>query len=94
MMLNFTKRQVKGGARMREWLRDARSRAGLTMKQMADNLHISESYYCSIENGYRQKNMDISLAEGISRVLKLPIKHILKFEADSRHENDTAQPVP
>lgn len=36
---------------MRKWLKKARQEHGLTMKQMADELHISESYYCSIENG-------------------------------------------
>ena len=67
---------------MRGWLKETRQSRGLTMKQMADKLHISESYYCSIENGNRQRNMDISLAEGISSTLRIPIKEILKLEAD------------
>lgn len=65
---------------MREWLKNARLNRGLTMKKMADELHISESYYCSIENGYRQKDMDISLAEKIHASLGIPVKEILKFE--------------
>lgn len=69
---------------MREWLRDARQGRGLTMKQLADNLHISESYYCSIENGYRQRDMDISLVSKISAALKMPVKQILKFEQAQR----------
>ena len=65
---------------MREWLRNARLEKGFTMKQLADELHISESYYCSIENGYRQKDMDLSLVERISKSLRVPVKQILMFE--------------
>lgn len=73
---------------MRKWLRDARQERGFTMKQMADALHISESYYCSIENGYRQRDMDISLVTKISTTLKLPAKQILKFEQSQRTTTD------
>ena len=69
---------------MREWLRNARQERGLTMKQMADELHISESYYCSIENGHRQRDMDISLVAKISGILKISMKQILKFEQSQR----------
>ena len=69
---------------MREWLRNARLGKGFTMKRFADELHISESYYCSIENGYRQKDMDISLVEKISKSLRVPVSQILKFEQSQR----------
>ena len=69
---------------MRKWLKKARQDHGLTMKQMADELHISESYYCSIENGYRQRDMDISLAAKISETLKISMKQVLKFEQANR----------
>lgn len=80
---------------MREWLKDARVSKDLTMKQMAERLHISESYYCSIENGYRQKDMDISLAERIGAALSIPIKQVLQFEAHLRNgqDHDTTQAV-
>lgn len=69
---------------MREWLKNARTERGLTMRNIADELCISESYYCSIENGYRQRDMDISLVERIGKVLKIPVKQILKCESDMR----------
>ena len=69
---------------MREWLRNARLGKGFTMKRLADELHISESYYCSIENGYRQKDMDISLVEKNSKSLRVPVSQILKFEQSQR----------
>ena len=69
---------------MRKWLREARENEGLTMKQMAEKLLISESYYCAIENGTRQRNMDISLAERISETLQIPIKEIFRNESMMR----------
>lgn len=69
---------------MRKWLREARESKGLTMKQMAEKLLISESYYCAIENGTRQRNMDISLAERISETLQISMKEILRNESVMR----------
>lgn len=71
---------------MRQWLKDARVAKGLTMKQLANELHISESYYCSIENGNRQRDMDLSLAEKIGSSLGIHIKKILNLEADTRRK--------
>ena len=65
---------------MRTWLENARRQKGLTMKQLAEELHISESYYCSIENGYRKKNMDISLAKKISEALEISLSQIIDYE--------------
>ena len=73
---------------MRVWLRDARIAKGMTMKQIADKLNISESYYCSIENGYRQRDMDISLAVKISETLEISVKQILQNEQSRRVSSD------
>lgn len=64
----------------RLWLEKARCEAGKTMKQVAGELGISESYYCEIENGNRQKRLDLSLATNLSLVLSIPIKTILDEE--------------
>lgn len=69
---------------MRKWLRAARENAGLTMKQLSEKLLISESYYCSIENGTRQRDMDISLAQRIAKALNIPVKTILDNESETR----------
>lgn len=66
---------------MREWLRNLRTEKKLTMKDMATKLGISESYYCAIENGERQKKMDMVLAAGISSVLGIPVSMIIQYEA-------------
>ena len=70
---------------MRKWFRTARENAGFTMKQLSERLLISESYYCAIENGTRQRDMDISLAQRIAQALDTPIKSILEQESELRN---------
>lgn len=65
---------------MREWLKMAREKSGLTMKTASEKLGISESYYCSIENGVRQKRMDITLASKISVVFDVSLAEVVENE--------------
>ena len=65
---------------MREWLRSARTEKGL--KEMGDRLGISESYYCAIENGARQKRMDFALVAALSSILGIPIDTIARRESE------------
>jgi len=44
---------------MREKLKAARNAAGLTRKQVAEHLGISERYYAYIENGNRNGDFEI-----------------------------------
>lgn len=69
---------------MREWLKECREAKGYTMKEMSQRLDISECYYCAIENGSRQKKMDIALASSLAYVLGVPISEIVQYEAESR----------
>lgn len=71
---------------MREWLKKARSEKGLTMKEMANKLGISESYYSLIENGERQKKMDLLLMSGLSAALNIPIAKIAKAESEAIYQ--------
>lgn len=65
---------------MREWLKDARLQQRLTQKQMADAIGVTESYYCMIEGGDRQKKMDVTLAIKIGNVLGLSLQEIVAAE--------------
>ena len=65
---------------MREWLKTLRKDNGLTAAELAEKLGISESYYCLIENGERQKKMDIILVTRIADALNKPIVDIINFE--------------
>lgn len=50
------------------------------MKNMGEKLGISESYYCSIENGDRQKKMDMMLASGLATIFEVPVSRIIAYE--------------
>lgn len=65
---------------MREWLLDARTERKMTMKDLAEKLGISESYYCMIEKGERQKKMDLWLMGAISTALDIPPADIIEKE--------------
>lgn len=65
---------------MREYLISLRTEKGLTQKQIAQKLNISESYYNQIEKGERQKKMDITLLNRLSLALEIPITVLINYE--------------
>lgn len=66
---------------MREWLGEKRRECGYTAKEMSEKLNISESYYSYIENGERQKRMDITLVSKLAVIFGTPIEEIIAAEA-------------
>lgn len=68
---------------MRAWLKDLRTKNGYTMKVLGSKLGISESYYCAIESGDRQKKMDLSLASAIANVFCIPIEQVAEMDNQS-----------
>ena len=75
---------------MRLWLRDLRKEKGLTMKAVAGSIGISEGYYCSIENGDKQKRMDTALILGLAKALEVEPVEILQNEARYMEEQEAA----
>ena len=67
---------------MRAWLRELRNKKNLTMKDMGSKLGVSESYYCAIEAGTRQKKMDMSLAAGLASILDVSVYEIVRNEQE------------
>jgi DNA-binding XRE family transcriptional regulator len=59
--------KVNGGDGMNK-LKQFREEAGLTQKQIAEKLGVSESYYCQLENNKRR--MSLQLALDIAAILK------------------------
>lgn len=55
---------------MRNWLKELRQAAELTMKQLAEKAGISECYYSQIENGHRSPAVNV--AKKIASVLDVP----------------------
>ncbi len=79
-LLDLSRKEVKN---LRVWLKDLRIEKGLTMKEVGARLGISESYYCAIEAGDRQKKMDVTLAAGLAAVFGRPIAEIIALETAS-----------
>lgn len=65
---------------MRKWLVEARKAKGMTQLEVAKVIGITESYYGYIENGERQKKMDIALAAKLSVIFGIPIERIVELE--------------
>lgn len=65
---------------MREWLLNLRKEKGMTQLDVAKQLDISEAYFNYIENGERQKKMDITLVSKLSTVLDVPLTEIIEYE--------------
>lgn len=82
--LQFAK---KRGGIVRDYLLALRKRKNMTQKELAHKLDVSESYYNQIENGERQKNMDISLVNRLSLVLEIPITTIIEHENQLRRNS-------
>lgn len=71
---------------MREWMEACRKKANLTMREAADALDISESYYSLIERGERQKKMDITLVAKLATIFKVSIDYIVFCEATGKSD--------
>lgn len=69
---------------MRDWLLSLRRERGMTMKDMAEKLCISESYYCMIESGLRQKRLTLKIAQSIADAFGVPIEEIIRLEREAQ----------
>ncbi|MCI1965860.1 MAG: helix-turn-helix domain-containing protein [Oscillospiraceae bacterium] len=65
---------------MREYLKELRCNRNLTQQNIANELGVSLSYYNSIEKGNRQKNMELLMANRLSKVLQVPVDFIITEE--------------
>lgn len=67
---------------MREWLKEKRHAAGLTMKQISEKLDLTEGYYCRIECGNRKKKLDIVLANKMADLFSITVDEIIRLESE------------
>ena len=70
---------------MRYWLKELRSQNGYTQTEVANKLGISQNYYCSIESGERQKDLDLSFITRIASIFNVSIEWIVEQE---NHKTD------
>lgn len=65
---------------MRDWLKDARTGKGMTMKALGAELGVSESYYCAIENGSRKVELSLPMAKKLSEIFGITVDDISNLE--------------
>ena len=65
---------------MRTWLKNQRIRNKFTQNEISKKLDISQNYYSSIENGERQKDLDLSLVVKLAEILGVSINYIIEEE--------------
>lgn len=65
---------------MRHYLKKSRIKKKLTQQQMAEKLDISLSYYCQIESGERQKDLDLSIATKLAEIFNVTVEWIAEQE--------------
>lgn len=77
---------------MREYLKRLREARGFSQQEMANKIGISKQYYSLIENGERQRKMDITLVSAIASICCIPVEQIIEAECalvtatDNTHE--------
>lgn len=65
---------------MRQYLKELREEKGLTQQEVAEQMGMRPNYYCMIETGSRQIDMNLSVAEKLSKVFDLPVERIIEEE--------------
>lgn len=78
---------------MRAWLKDLRETRALTQAQVAKYLNIKQNYYCEIENGKKQLDLNLSMAAKIAALFNVTLEDVAEFEKNrgARHENSSTE---
>lgn len=62
---------------MRQYLKELREEKGMCQQDVADSIGISRQYYSQIEDGQRQKKMEITLASALANALDTTLENII-----------------
>lgn len=65
---------------MREWLKKLRISKGLSQQFVSKKINVTQQYYSSIENGERQKDLDLSLVLKLSKLFDVSVDYIIAEE--------------
>ena len=71
---------------MRKYLKKLREKKELSQNMLANKLDITQQYYCLIENGERQKDLDLSLVIKLSKVFDVSVDYIISEEEKLKTE--------
>lgn len=77
---------------MREYLIELRNKLNLSQQDVADYVGISRQYYNAIENGIRQKKMDITLITKFSKLFKVTLQKICDLENEWQKNHSISTP--
>lgn len=72
---------------MREYLVELRKKHDLSQQDVADYVGISRQYYNAIENGIRQKKMDVTLITKFADLFKTSLQKICDAESEWQNTN-------
>lgn len=70
----------KAGENVREYLKKLRLKKKMTKQAVADFLGISQNYYTYIENGERQKSLDLVYVSKLADLFNVSVDWIAKQE--------------
>lgn len=65
---------------MRTYLKTIREEKGLSQQQTAEKIGISQNYYSMIENGERQKKLDLPIVTKLAELFNVSIEWIAEQE--------------
>ena len=65
---------------MRTWLIELREKHNMTQADVAKQLNVTQGYYSLIEKGERQADLNLSMAEKLSKMVNISLKKISDFE--------------
>ena len=65
---------------LREWLIKLRGKT--SQEDIARKLGITQQYYSYIENGERQKKMDIQICEKIASIFGISVADVIRYETE------------
>lgn len=65
---------------MRKYLKMLRENAKMTQDEVAQKIGISRAYYVRIENGERQKDLDLSIVVRLSELFGVSVDWIVEQE--------------
>lgn len=75
---------------MRAYLRKAREDLGYTQQYVAEQIGISQNYYCDIENGTRQRILKIDIIKKLSKLFGVSIETIV-LEEEKIMQEETSE---
>lgn len=70
----------KGDDKMRKWLKELRDKHNMSQQHVAEYLSVTRQYYNLIENGERQKDLDLSFVVRLAGLFDVSVDWIAEQE--------------